>query len=363
MKSKILLILTFLLLLGNCASKNAKRSEWWREGGSVGQNQYVGVGILSLEQKDSYESARKDAINKIVNEIGVRIKSEFLESVEEKDKSLEVYTKSMTQAEGTAFIEGLTIVDEHIERINKNGETLYRAYVLLRIPPGEIKRARERRKKYELKMINKAQEKVDNAKETQSRYPYRAKLELRTAVRMLAGIENEDGKALKTEVQTLLELIERTGDPMVRLDNLESPAIIMKKRPSIVDVYGNDYKSSVFNLKDRIRIKIFVEEPTYLYIIGYDLSTKEPRLLFPNKFEKNNFIKDEVIYPENSCFTVEPPGGYNTIYIIVSKDKVDIPAFGRQNYVTFTDSELWDFIHNLGTVQFDIQKVDFYING
>jgi len=362
MKLKILLILTLLLLV-NCASKNAKRSEWWREGGYAVQNQYVGVGILSLEQKDSYESARKDAVNKIVNEIGVRIKSEFLESVEEKDKSLEVYTKSMTQAEGTAFIEGLTITDKHIEKINKNEETLYRVYVLLKIPPGEIKRARERRRKYELKMFDKAQKKVDNARETQSRDPYTAKLELRTAVRMLTGIENENGKALKTEIQALLESIERTENPMVKLDNLESSSIIMEKNPSIVDIYGNDYKPSILNLKDRIKIKVFVKEPAYLYIMSYDLSTNEPRLLFPNKFEKNNLIKDEVIYPENSCFTVEPPGGSNTIYIIVSKDKVAIPTFGRQDYVTFTDSELWDFIYNLETVQFDIQKVDFYING
>jgi len=363
MKSKILVILTFLLLLVNCISKSAKKSEWWRGSDYPGQNRYAGVGVLSASQKETYESARKDAVNKIVNEIGVRVKSEFLESIEEKGENLDVYTKSMTQTEGTAFIEGLTIVAEHMEKINKDGETLYRAHVLLRIPPGEIEKARRRRKEFELKMINKAQEKLDNARKLQDRHPYSAKLELRTAVRMLTGIENEEGKALKTETQTLLESIERTGDPMVKLDNMESSSMIMEKQPSIVDVYGNDYKSSVLNLKDRIRIKVSVEEPAYLYIIGYDLSTKEPRLLYPNKIEKNNFVKDEVIYPENSCFNVEPPGGSNTIYIIVSEDKVEIPAFGRQNYITFTDSGLWNFIHSLEKTQFDIKKVDFYING
>lgn len=360
-----LLILSFQLIFSDCSSHEIERLDSDRinlmKSKARMSNIYFGQSFEKSSKEEALNLAKRDAINQIVNEIGIRVQSTFKDSVTEKNKYMNVYVESKVKTQALGFLKGLKITDKYIGPVKKGKDVFYNGFVNVKIPPGEIEEARERIDSYDKEIIEEAAEIFRNAEETKDSDPYEAMLKCKTVTDMLTNVWKAEAKSLKTQAQSLISYLEIKTDPLISLESLKGNVEIIES-PCLSDFYGSCLEKDIIRTSDRVKVKLELLMSSYLYIISYDKKNKEANLLLPNKFEKENLMKGEIIYPEKSCFTAEAPGGLNTIYLISSEKRIETPPFGSRDYCTFQKEDLINFISNLKKYKFDIEKIDFYID-
>jgi hypothetical protein len=334
----------------------------------VGRNQYKGISTQNQTQEDALKNAGNNALRHIVEEVGVNVNAVFEMEKMEKGSELNIKVKNRTKTITQAAIQGAKIIDRYIEKYKRTKPTtnyFYNAYVLVEIPEGEIEKARERIKEYNRGIVKEAKELFTKAEEKEKSYPYHALVDYRTIFEMLRDVDLASAKALSTSANKKIEYLEEMKDPMVRLLSLEGNAPLIREI-ELTDAYGKGYEYSGPNFLDVgniLRIKLNLVDDGYLYIIGYDKESKENRLLFPNRIERNNYAVEGVkIYPDSTGFVAEPPPGFNMLFIIVSKEEIPIPPFTTiTNYIPLTKENMWRFLRELKKIHFDIKDVGVYI--
>jgi len=375
---KILSILVICTIFFGCAAptikkeilvySNPKKKPAWVEG-NLKENQYRGVATRKQREKDAISDAFQDAVRKITQEIGIKIEAKFEIKKVEHNNLLDISVRSETRSKSKAAIRNVKEVGTYIEKYKgEDSSYYYNAWVLVEIPKGEKKRARIEMKRYCNKMIDEAGKLLEEAENKENDNPYDALLAYRSIKRMMLDAENfaitgdlaAEVKNLKIRAEEKIEELERIRNPMVELEQMEGEYRI--RDVELTDMYGSPLgKRWSLDIGEYIRVKICLDKPSYIYIIGYDKKTEEPRLLFPNKMERENFGRGEKVYPDITAFYAQPPPGANTIFIIASEEKLDIPRFGGKSHLSFTQKQLWDFIKRLRKTRFDIKKVEMYI--
>ena len=169
-----------------------------------------------------------------------------------------------------------------------------------------------------------------------------------------------EAKALTIRAEKKIDYLEKMKYPMIQLLSLRGNISIIQE-VEFTDEYGNPKGEFSVDVGDYLRIKIDIIDNGYLYIISYDKEGKQARLLFPNWIERNNYaVKGVKVYPDSTCFSAEPPSGFNTVFVIVSKEKIPIPPLTK-GYIPLAKEDVWKIIGALRKTQFDIENADIYI--
>jgi hypothetical protein len=324
-------------------------------------NVYFGQSFDKSSKEEALNLAKRDAINQIVSEIGVHVHSTLKDSITENNKYVNVYVESKVKTQALGFLKGLKVIDKYIETGKKGKELFFNGFVNVKLPPGEIEEARKRIDSYDKEITEEAEEIFLSAKETEDSNPYEAMLKCKTVTDMLENVWKAEAKSLIAQAENLIGYLEMKTDPLISLEKLEGNTKTIKSA-CLSDFYGSCLEKNIISIGDRVKVKLDILMNSYLYIISYDRETKEANLVFPNKFETENLRKGEVIYPENSCFTAEAPSGLNTIYLISSEKRIEMPPFGNKDYCAFQKEDLIEFIYNIKGNKFDVKKIDFYID-
>ena len=109
--------------------------------------------------------------------------------------------------------------------------------------------------------------------------------------------------------------------------NMKNIIIFPEKPYFTVDVRLNKPEGSVYNVGERI--EIFVKPSKDAYILVYDINVDgKVTLIFPNKYESNNFVRANTIkkIPSKSTYSlrVSPPYGKEFIQVIASTTPIPI---------------------------------------
>jgi len=360
----VAVILTFIECSsrGTLVSSIPKEKPAWVDR-SQGINRYKGIATNMGSIEEARNGAVKDAMSKISEEIGVRVLSSFEVEKAEDGGELDVRVDSKITTKAKAELKGLKVLGTYVEKHkvkDKEGLYYYNGFALLRIPEGEIKKARRRIVEYDQKILNEAEKLWTNAEKKEDRYPYYALCNYRSIVEMLKDVDLPGAKRLLLQSENKKDYLEEIKDPMIELENLSGCKDIIGQ-VIMLDSYNSPIKDGIIDVGEGIRFELNLKDSSYIYVIGYDKETKEARLLFPNAFEEGNFTAGRNIYPEVSEFKAELPCGSNTIFLIASLVRLNIPPFGRFGYSSLNNPMLWKFIKKLRENKFDLSKVDFYI--
>ncbi|ACM23910.1 PEGA domain-containing protein [Thermotoga neapolitana] len=109
--------------------------------------------------------------------------------------------------------------------------------------------------------------------------------------------------------------------------NVKSIIIFPEKPYFTVDVWLDKPEGSVYNVGERI--EIFVKSSRDAYILVYDINAQgKVTLIFPNKYESDNFVRANEIkkIPSRSTYSlrVSPPYGKEYIQVIASTTPIPI---------------------------------------
>ena len=326
-------------------------------------NQYRGIATGESSEEDALNDAGHNALKQIVEEVGVNVNAVFEMKKIEKGATININVESRTRAKAYGFIQDAKIVDTYIEkykRLKPEAGYYYNAYVLVEIPEGEIERARERIKEFNQGIMKEARELWEEVKKEEESHPYGALLDYRSIRDILLDVNMPEAKALRIRAENRIEYLEKMNDPMMQLLGLKKSLDIINE-VELTDEYGYPKDKFSLDVGDYLRVKLDLSDEGYLYIISYDKEKKQTRLLFPNRIERNNYaVKGVKVYPDSTCFLAEAPHGYNTMFIIISKEKIPIPSF-TGDYISFTKEDMWRFLSALKKTQFDIENVEIYI--
>ena len=367
----IILVNFIILSLSNCASREIKtdilisssseiKPRWLR--GRLSPNQYRGIATGKNTEEDGLNDAYHDAVRKVIEEVGIKVNAVFERGRIEKGSVLNINVESRTRAETQGFIQGAKVVDTYIEKYKRTKPITYyyNAYVLVEIPEGEIERARERIRKYNQGIIKEARKLWAEAEKKEKFSPYNALLDYRSIKEMLSDVDIAEAKTLSIRAGNKIDYLEMMEDPMIQLLSLRGNISIIQE-VEFTDEYGKPKGEFSVDVGDYLRIKIDIIDDGYLYIISYDKEGKQARLLFPNGIERDNYVvKGVKVYPESTCFVAEAPPGYNTVFVIVSKEKIPIPTFTK-DFIPLANEDVWKIIGALRRTKFDIMNAEIYI--
>jgi len=360
----VAVILTFIECSsrGTLVSSIPKKKPGWVDL-PQGINKYKGIATNMGSLEEARNGAVKDAMSRISEEIGVRVLASFEVEKSEDGGELDVRVDSKITTKAKAELKGLKVLGSYVEKHKvKDKESLYcyNGFALLRIPEGEVTKARRRIAEYNQKIFNEAEKLWDDAEKKENKYPYYALCNYRSIVDMLKNIDLPVAKRLLLQSENKKDYLEEIKDPMIELENLLGCKDIIR-RVIMLDSYNSPIKDGIIDVGEGIRFELDLKDSSYIYVIGYDKETKEARFLFPNAFEEGNLTAGKKIYPEVSEFKAEPPCGSNTIFLIASLVRLNIPPFGRFGYSSLNNPMLWKLIKELKENKFDLSKVDFYI--
>lgn len=359
------IILIFLLLV-ECSTKQtlvsstqSDKPAWIDRKTEL--NQYKGMATSMKNPKEASDGAVKDALRKVAEEIGTKVHVDFVMEKVEENEEIKGRVKSKVKIEAKAELSGVKIIETYTEKHkSEKGDYYFNGFALIELPPNEISRIRRKLEEYNNEILTNAENLFNSAEEKEQEYPYYALCEYKSIIDMLEDIDLPGAMSLISRTRIRINYLEETRDPMIELENLSGNTHIIDEI-KMVKSEGIPIEDNILDVDEGFRINLALENSGYIYIIGYDRETKEARLLLPNKYEKDNLAKGKQIYPKTSEFFAEPPGGSNTIFVIIAKEETSISSFERQGYYYLNNKLLWEFIRDLKNSQFDLKKVDFYV--
>lgn len=247
------------------------------------ENLYYFVGIKTGTEslEDGRNGAINDAMGKISNLMGSKIKSVF----EEKSNEIEQKLQQQITSKSSATISGASIIDwyhEKMTRIDKNFRMeKYDVYVLMSFPKSEVEKETSRQKK----------EKEDRVKTAYDLYLKGLKLEKQNTLTDAQKIYKQAVEIL-SELDDLVNLDKGEVKNSEELNNLlktRFQAVISKRRRMILSIKFEGpeksrqiFQSSLASALSENGFTVTQEEPA-IEIIG-ELSVME------SSFVMNNFV-------------------------------------------------------------------------
>lgn len=354
--------LILVLFFNFFCTKALKKPEWTTA--TLPDNHYKGISINRPTEEEALKDARNNAIKKIMEEIGISLVSEFERKRSEDAEGVNVEFKDNLRGKTKGQLKGIK-ERNYFTMKSKNGVG-YDAWVLISIPPGEIKRSRDKLKEFEYRTVKEANMNFAMAEELEKKSDFEnATIYYNSVLKILEEIETPEAKNLKIKA---LEKIKRIDNVSVRFMQLVGNTDIIKDS-RLVYCQNKTPAPVLLKIGDKILLKTELKKEAYVYIISWDRETEEFRLLFPNKFFRgdNFFSAGELLFPiteeEQSkiCLEAEPPAGWNYLKVIACSKAQEIPPFREKPYLSLTKTFLFDFISNLNEVSFDAEEVQFGI--
>jgi len=236
---------------------------------------FVGLsGKFSLE-KEAREDALRDAINKVVSYIGVEVKTKFENIQTSYGLSSEIIdptriTREFEEYFSKAVARRVKAKEWYIQKYRlqkkRTAETFYMVYVLAFVPEKEVSRT-----------IN---------------------------------------KQIKEQEQ-MAKFLKEFRDVFGR---------VIKNPNFSIEVFTDRGKNAVYKKGETFKVKFRTERDSFVYLFYTD-AENNVTLLFPNKYNKNNFVKADREYsiPDESMnfkFTVREPFGTEVIKAVACLERV-----------------------------------------
>lgn len=362
-----------IFILFGCASTTKKpptEKPPWIDS-KLGEYEFIGIATGKIRQEDAENDAFNNAVRKIAERIGIRVKAEFaeferFEKKSEKGEGTNVYEidiKSRIKSESRATLSGVKRKEVYREKYGKTVEGKKRYYydmwVLVEISPKDYERAKERNEKYEKSIIEGADKLLQEAEAVEHSDGWRAYCNYETALKYLEEVATPEAAELKVRTDAGLKRLSRFENPRIELMELKGQRDLMDAY--LMNVWGEELYEPSLNEGEKVRVKMNIKYPSYIYIINYDNKKKLLYLIFPNRYDKDNYLKKDGLYPEKSCFEAEKPAGLNFIRVIASSEQLDIPELNEET-VRLGDDDLRRFLMSLKrTSEWDAETIDFYI--
>lgn len=357
-KLKIFFLSMAIMCFFGCSSLRNKGGfqDWVKKEPSP--NCRIGYSTGSSIPDHALSKAFEDALRKFLEEIGIRVKAEYeeMESVEGNLYDVNIRSKTETKAKGT--LRNVRRVKEHFEKSSKKVES-YDAWVLVCLPEGEIERAREEIREFNEKLLNEAMTLFNNAYKLEKTEPSVALSCYEDILRKLEDVDSPEAITFSAIVRARLKEVQKQEDLFVKILTLKGNREIIKDA-ELVDNNGHPAGEWI-DVGHWYKLRISLKDRSFVYLLDYDDKSKEMLILFPNQFEKENFIK-EGFYPssEDVYFEAREPAGLNRLIVIAS----DVEYSFNDNVIRegkISKELLHDFILFLQKHNFDVKRVDFYI--
>jgi hypothetical protein len=337
--------------------KPDKKPDWIKE--KLPENYYRGCASQRPTEEGAISDAVADAMRKILEEVGIRVESEYEKVRSEDGKEYEVRIKSRIKAKAKGTIRGMKEEATYVEKYKRRNNEVnyyYNACVLIRISPDSIENARREIEEYNRELIKEAKEMMDSVRSFEENDRLKALYELLSIEEMLHDVDTPEARALLAKVGSKIQYLKRMlgNDPSEELLEDEGNTGIIENA-SFIGIDGSDAGRWI-DVGTLFRVNVTLKEASYLYILNFDRETGRINLLFPNRFEKKNYLK-EGIYPssEGVYFEAKEPAGLNTFIIIASENRYEFKDDRLDN------EELSKFLSFIKRSRYDIKRIDLYI--
>jgi len=359
-------ILILLFFLSGCASaprKLATKKPPWVTG-ELGKYEFRGIATSKRTREGAEHDAFSNGVRKIMESIGIRVASEYESKRREKGNLFEIEVKSRLRAKSRAVLSGVRLKKTHwiekeeiIEGIKKY---FYDAWVLIEIPEEEYEKAKRRNEEYERSIVEEAKRLLIESEKAEKNDPWRAYCNYRTILENLGEVGKPEVGGMQVRAQSGLRRLARFENPMVELMELKSSYKFIEVY--LVDVYGKKLSiPTSLDEGEKVKLGIETEEPSYIYIINYDKTNNLLYLLFPHKYDRDNYLTGDGVFPKESFFEAEKPGGLNFIKVIASSVPLEVPDLNRA-VITLGNDELRRILISVRkNGKWDAKSIDFYI--
>lgn len=352
-------LLSFMVISLNCVGGRIPKKPSWVYLGKVSPPYYVGQSTLQADKKNALDDAFYDAIKDFYSmELGITVQSETY--LRKREHGNEVVVEYESNIYTQVFIANVRV--RRKEKYLESEKEGYRAYVRIYIPEEEVMRVRQEVEEYINEILEYTKKEVRKGEQLEEKRSYiQALLAYKTAAKILEASTDQRALALRKKIEAKIQTLLMYEDPGIQLMGLKSSDNFL----DFVELINlNREKVDNFvNVGDEIRLHITVKIPVFLYILSYEKDEKEVRLLYPNWIEKvESRVSGELLFPQNSCFTAEPPSGLNKFIVIATPDKLPLkPDFDKKK-VNLSGIELQDFILDLKEIgKYEIRKIDVFI--
>jgi len=84
--------------------------------------------------------------------------------------------------------------------------------------------------------------------------------------------------------------------------------------------------SDSVHIGDYVRVRVDLDSaPCYLYLFGWDVTANRVSVMFPARYEQDNYVTARSVvipYSDSLAFPVKPPAGFNWVKVIVTKERL-----------------------------------------
>jgi hypothetical protein len=353
-------------LISGCAStkrKPATKKPPWVTG-ELGKCEFRGIATGKRTREGAEHDAFGNGVRKIMESIGIRVASEYESKRREKGDLFEIEVKSRLRAKSRAVLSGVRLKEtywvEKEELIEGIKKYFYDAWVLVGIPEEEYEKAKRRNEEYERSIVEEAKRLLIESEKAEKNNPWRAYCNYKTILEYSGEVGKPKAGGIRVRAQSGLRRLARFENPMVELMELKSSYELTEV--CLVDVYGKRLPiPTSLDEGEKVKLSIKIKEPSYLYIINYDKTNNLLYLLFPNRYDRDNYLTGDGVYPKESFFETEKPGGLNFIKVIASSVPLEIPDLNRE-VITLGNDDLRRILLSVRkNGRWDAKSLDFYI--
>jgi hypothetical protein len=187
---------------------------------------------------------------------------------------------------------------------------------------------------------------------------------------LLSSQQNKDFKQyfnaqVQSEIKGSIKSIDIIEDTIMLINHILSYKITLNadviKYKSISDPTFNfkiDGVKAIYNVGDNLTFNFEASQDGYLYI--FNIEENEASFLFPNSFEKNNFISKEVLYkfPQSrvdyELTSNNTKDGVNQFLFVLTKKRY--PFLGANNNQNISIENVLSWVYN---IELNQRKINF----
>lgn len=371
---KILLNFIFLILLffTDCATYNKQPSwilkppESTREvfyfvGRSVGEHQ---------RYKDALYSAFMNGAKEATAMLEIKITAECEQKIQEKNGEIssEVYNHIRSSAKAT--IKGMKVKEKWVKKYQDNeGNYYYDIACLFQWPRKRYIEAMNKLEAYRDSTVKIAERRYQKGIRDKDIEPFEAYRNYQEALHLLNKIPYNYGIDLRSQIRIDLQSV--IDNPKVHLAELGSNGEFIEKVEPL-NYEMQPLKYHLIEAGKRMKLRINLKRSCYLYVFGYDKTNNRMFLLYPNKYESDNFVGTGMfICPSEEDLwiiakLVEPLASvgpeYNIMKVVASTEKLMEFDFGEKIYLELNDDQLRQFLSHLESSHaWDSKTLEFWI--
>jgi len=331
---------------------------------------FRGVATHKSRLEEGLNDAFANGVQQIVELLGIKGERKYDRERSEQGIVIHDYIHMSARAEVKGVREVDNYWEKHAEEDKEKVDYYWNVWVLLSWPKEEYEKTKTEIEDYISEVSRIASSRYEAGKRhEETGKTIEAYGDYNEVKRLLKEIPENREVELRSNVRVALKRLESSDNPELHLVNLKNTGNFLGEiKPMTSEEKVLKVPSGV-KVGDHLKIKIEVKQPSYIYVIGYDKTNSLVYMLYPNRYETNNFVGlSGFICPsgEDMWITAIRPLGYNFVKIIATSNRVMEFNFSKSDFNTgvieFSDDQLQEFLVNLeSSPRWDSKLLEFWI--